>query len=132
MPELSARNLMDLTVAAEDSDAQIEQIYDWEHHQQMTVASWALGVSASLMIGLYLAYAGSEAATAKAAAMTPHLIILGFSGGVCSLAYGSWRLWRIGKMYQHYIGALLLLSRFREIKPFLIRYRSDPEARPWT
>jgi hypothetical protein len=112
------------------------KIYDWDHVRQVSVASWSLGVSASLMIGLFLAYANPSTtvatATAAKAATSPHLLILGFVGGICALSYGSWRFWRIGKIYQNYVAALLLLSRLSEIKPFLIRFRSDPESRPWT
>lgn len=129
MVELSVRNLEDLVVATTDDPAtHVQKIYDWDHQRQMSIGTWSLGVSASLFVGLLLA--AITASSLKSDNKQP-LEIIGLAFGAFALVCGGLQLRRIGGTYSKYIGALSLLARLRDIRPFLVRYRSDPAARPW-
>ncbi len=100
--DLSVQNLEDLVVAMDDDpESHLLQIYDWDHQRQMSVATWWLGVSASLFVGLLL-----SSLTVAQSSANKNVLEIGAAFGALALVYGSWRFWRMRGTYIEYIGAL--------------------------
>ena len=118
MKTITIHQLIDL-VEGEAPSAHncIQKIFEWRYERDMSIAKWALGVSASLAIAISVAYIRSE----QEISLTEYVSALFFAA--VSASYGVYILTRLRHLAQHFTAAVALYSKLRRIDEFIRRYR---------
>lgn len=105
-----------------DSDALsaescIRQIFEWRYERDMTVAKWAMGASASLVVALTVAFFRSE----QNVSITE--IGWGLLGATMSATYGIYMLVRLRHVSTQFTAAVSLYSKLKRVDEFIRKYR---------
>lgn len=118
MKTITIRQLIDL-VEGEAPLAHncIQKIFEWRFERDVSIAKWALGVSASLAIAISVAYFRSD----QEVSLAEYGWALLFA--VLSASYGVYVLARLRHLTQHFTAAVALYSKLKRIDEFIRKYR---------
>ena len=122
MKTLTIRQLIDFVEGdASSVESCIQKIFEWRFERDMTVAKWALGVSASLAVALSIAYFRSDQEVGVAEFGT------GLFFAAASATYGIYVLIRLRQISSQFTAAVALYAKLKRIDEFIWRYRGRGE-----
>lgn len=118
MRRTDLRELIDLVAAdVAEPEKRLEKVYDWESNRSLEVVKWVLGFSGALFVAVVVAlfqrYIKADS----------WQFPVGVATSLLTTTYGLYRLTRLRRMQQQFLTALVLLSEFRKIAPFIRAYR---------
>jgi hypothetical protein len=124
MKDITIKELIDL--AGEDvsnPDENLIKVYEWHYERKMTMIKGSIGVAISLVVSLIIAYfeADSEENNFNHWEVLVPVCISFF----LIMSYGFYELYKIRKLGNNFVGAIILLNKFKSIKPFIKKYRSS-------
>ncbi len=120
MKYLKIKEIIDLVVGeVPDAESKIQKMFEWYLEREKLIITWMLGAAASLFISVLIAFFKKEI---ELEWWQTSLIII-FSLGTAF--YGVIRVYHIRSMNAQFVSALKLLSNFKKISQFLIRYRDE-------
>ena len=114
MRHVTIGDLIDLVTSEVPSiEDHLETLGKWQHDRDALIARGALGIAASLLIGLFAAFiAGELALTAWTAGIVT-------AGLIATTGFGIFRLLLMSRTDRAYLAALRAVADLREIRPFL-------------
>ena len=119
MKQIQISSLIDIASSGvEDPEARIQKLFEWRFDHAMSVAKWALGLAASLVVVVLVAY--FRAPTNIDLTELGYALLAAFISG----SYGVYVLFRLRSINAEFVSALTLLARLRDLAPFVIRFRS--------
>ncbi|MCH7592757.1 MAG: hypothetical protein IH989_08270 [Planctomycetes bacterium] len=119
MRTVSLLELIDLVYGdVEEAESRIQKLFEWRFERDMNIAKWALGLAASLIIAVLVAFfrGGSD--------VTGRELGIGLAIAFASATYGIFAIVQLRSVNREFIAALVLYSRFRSIRAFIRLYRN--------
>ena len=120
MRDCTIRDIIDLVVAeVPEPEARLEKMFEWHFQRVQTIAHWFLTTTAALLVAVLV---GAFGADWQLSLWQTGLILL---CAIATASYGLYLLWKLRALAAQFVASLKLLSEFRSIRPFLLRYRNE-------
>lgn len=126
MRTVSLLELIDLVASnVDDAGSHVQKLFEWRFERDMSIAKWALGLSASLMIAVLVAFfRGSTQSTTGTTQVTTAELGIALSFALASATYGIYALIQLRRVNREFIAALKLYSQFHSLRELIHRYRT--------
>lgn len=102
-----------------DAETKIQKMYEWHFEKVKMISQFSIGAAASLFISTIITFLQT----------TPQIDLWKISiiliMALSTAIYGAYRLYQLRSLHRQYGAALKLLSEFKRISPFLVRYREN-------
>lgn len=120
MLDLKIKDLLDLVVSdVPDAEIKIQKMYEWHFEKVKMISQFSIGAAASLFISALLTFLQTTSQ------IDWWKIVLIFIMALSTGTYGAYRIYQLRALHRQYGTSLKLLSEFKKIRPFLLRYREN-------
>jgi len=102
-----------------DAGTRIQQVFEWHHNRDLSIAKWVFGISASLMIAVIVAFFRGDTTNTGCNVISEQELLMAFSFAAITAAYGIYMVIRLRRLNKAFIAALKLYSQFYSIREFI-------------
>lgn len=121
MRRTDLKELIDLVASGvSEPEKRLEKVYDWEAARSLEIIKWVLGFAGTLFVAVLVALFQRHIEPMR------WQFPLGISTALLTATYAVYRLRRLRRLQQQFLTAVLLVSEFQKIAPFIRAYRKGP------